>query len=113
MKQSKNLSAIAAVLGLALGLAAASAQVSASDQGLIDSQAINDYTDPVSAPEGRSADRSAGYTVQVVLDEAYFDYVSDDIAAYRQGGSQLGRTEFAAFEPGTINALAWELSVAD
>jgi hypothetical protein len=113
MKQSKNLSVITGAIGLALGLA--SVQVSASDKGLIDSQAINDYTDPVSvpAPQGAGADRTAGYEIQVILDEAYFDYDSFDIAAYRQGGSRLEQTEFAAFEPGAHNPLAWELRVTD
>ncbi len=108
MKQSQNLTAIAAAL--VLGLAAA--QASASDQGLIDTQAINDYSDPVSAPEGTRADSGTGYTVQVILDEAYFDYDSNDPAAHREGGA-LERAEFAAFEPGTHDPVAWELGVTD
>ncbi len=113
MKSSKNLTAIAGALFLGL----ATAQASASDRGIILDEAIDDYSDPVSAPEPRDVgrDSTAGYQIQVILDEAYFDYDSNDIAAYREsgGGSQLEQAEFAVFEPGASTRRPWELIPID
>jgi len=40
-----------------------------------------------------------GYTVNINLDEAYFDYNSEDMAALYAELGYLEQTEFAVFEP--------------
>ena len=103
------------VLAMALAGSAASAAQDPFD-GLILYEDLNDYTDvDTRHADGVSAETGRGYSVNILLDEAYMEYQADEVIAHQREQQARGHTEFAAFESGRQSSLVlpWELSVVD
>ena len=63
-----------------------------------------------------SVSRGGGYRTEILLDEAYHEYQSGEIATYEADLVDLEQTEIAAFEasePSTLpSVIPWQLSGA-
>lgn len=63
-----------------------------------------------------SASRAGGYRTKILLDEAYHEYQSGEVATYEAGLVDLEQTEIAAFEasqPSTLpSVIPWQLNGA-
>lgn len=105
----------APVLAMALAGSAASAAQDPFD-GLILYEDLNDYSDvdPRHA-EGVSAETGPGYTFNILLDEAYVEYQTDEALAHQRDQQAQGHAEFAAFESSREPSIVhpWQLNVVD
>jgi len=104
---------------LAAALLAGSAAYAAQDpfDGLILYEDLNDYTDvPPGLADGVSAEQGTGYTFNILLDEAYVDYQTEDVVALQHEQQVREEAEIAAFElggaPSSDVEVPWELDGA-
>ncbi|MEA3411912.1 MAG: hypothetical protein U9R74_10270 [Pseudomonadota bacterium] len=118
MKTATITTTLVSAAALALGITAAS--VSASDRGMILDEAVLDYApESYTGPDVIShGDQRHVYTVEIDLDESFFDYDSSDMAAYYDGLDDLDnleQAEIAAFEfhGGSTVETPWDLIPQD
>lgn len=104
---------------LAAALLAGSAAYAAQDpfDGLILYEDLNDYTDVhPGLADGVSAEQGTGYTFNILLDEAYVDYQTEDVVALQHEQQVREEAEIAAFElggaPSSDVEVPWELDGA-
>ena len=89
-----------AILSLAISASLALTAVSAAEKNIILDESIHDYSYDASRNLQASPSRQSGkgYDVRILLDKAYHDYNSADVAAFNSKDSVTESAEFAAFE---------------
>ena len=101
------------LFGLAFSAAIATTSVSAGQNEIILHNAIDDYSgaDIGTFESGLMSSRGR-YDVNIVLDESYHEYRSEEVTAFQKDLGSLEQTEIAAFEDSSFN-VPWEISVVD
>lgn len=95
-------------LGLAMSFAAATTAANAAQDVLND--AIHDYADDAwGSNEVINTKEGDVYHTDNLLNEASYDYVSEDVAESIESDGEMERAEFAAFEESTTR-IPWEIS---
>ncbi len=103
---------IAMALGLTLGATVAYTPAHAYDADYEISSAYDTAVNDISYSAPASI-RAGGYRTKILLDEAYHEYQTGEVATFEAGLVDLEQTEIAAFEasePSTLpDVVPWQL----
>ena len=104
----------ATLAGLVFSAAIATTGVSAAEDEIILHDAIDDYTSGLGGAYSDSTRyRRGNYAVDIVLDEAYYEYRTEEVVATSQRHGEMEQAELAAFEAEKPVDVPWEISGID
>ena len=104
----------ATLAGLAFSAAVATTGVSAAEDEIILHDAIDDYTGDLGGSYSDSTRYHRGnYAVDIVLDEAYHEYRTEEVVTASKGRGEMEQAELAAFEAEKPVDIPWDISGID